>query len=91
MKPLITLAAFALLTAPTLAQTLPEPHTPPSGKFNTTNYPDDRKAIKAMRLIDGLGKNCSDDYVTVGPEGKSLTASTSGNRGSSISDPRLSR
>ncbi|MFD2937397.1 nuclear transport factor 2 family protein [Spirosoma flavum] len=70
MKPLVIFAAFALLTAPTLAQTLPDPHTPPSGKFNTTNYPNDRKAITAMRLIDGLGKHCSDDYVTVNPDGK---------------------
>ncbi|CAN5639883.1 hypothetical protein BH09BAC4_BH09BAC4_04320 [soil metagenome] len=69
MKPLVTLAALALLTAPTLAQTLPDLHTPPSGKYNTTNYPDDRKAIKAMRLIDGLGKNCADDFVTVNPDG----------------------
>ena len=70
MKSLATLAAFALLTVPTLGQTLPDPHTPPSGKYNTTNYPDDRKAIKAMRLLDGLGKHCPDDYVTVNPDGK---------------------
>ena len=69
MKHLVTLAAFALLTAPTLGQTLPDPHTPPSGKYNTTNYPEDRKAITAMRLIDGLGQHCADDYVTVNPDG----------------------
>lgn len=42
---------------------------PPAGKYNTTNYPEERKEIALMnRLPDSL-KHLNDDYIAVGPEG----------------------
>ena len=43
---------------------------PPPGKYNTTNYPDDRKAIEALRAVSDSSVHLNDDYIAVGPEGK---------------------
>lgn len=43
---------------------------PPTGKYNTTSYPDDRKAIEALGMINDSTVYLNDDYIAVGPEGK---------------------
>ncbi|MEO7044074.1 MAG: DUF4440 domain-containing protein [Ferruginibacter sp.] len=43
---------------------------PPEGKYNTTNYPEDRKAIEALRDVKESESHLNDDYIAVGPEGK---------------------
>ena len=43
---------------------------PPSGKYNTTNYPEDRKAIEALGTAEDSLVHLNDDYIAVGPEGK---------------------
>lgn len=41
----------------------------PPGKYNITNYPEDRKAIEALAMNDS-SVHLNDDYIAVGPEGK---------------------
>jgi hypothetical protein len=43
---------------------------PPEGKYNTTNYPEDRKAIEALTEVRDSSVYLNDDYIAVGPEGK---------------------
>ena len=43
---------------------------PPVGKYNTTNYPKDRKAIELLKTIPDSLQHLSDDYLAIGPEGK---------------------
>lgn len=43
---------------------------PPAGKYNTTNYPEDRKAIEALGMLKDSAVHLNDDYIAVGPEGK---------------------
>ena len=40
---------------------------PPTGKYNTTNYPEDRKAIEALGMINDSTVYLNDDYIAVGP------------------------
>lgn len=42
----------------------------PPGKYNITNYTEDRKAIKALAMINDSSVHLNDDYIAVGPEGK---------------------
>ena len=42
---------------------------PPSGKYNTTNYPEDRKEIKALGMLADSTAYLNDDYISVGAEG----------------------
>ena len=42
---------------------------PPAGKYNTTNYPEDRKAIEALGMIQDSTAYLNDDYISVGAEG----------------------
>jgi hypothetical protein len=42
---------------------------PPPGKYNTTNYPEERKAIDALRMLPDSAVHLNDDYIAVGPEG----------------------
>ena len=42
---------------------------PPVGKYNTTNYPEDRKAIEALGMIQDSSVYLNDDYISVGAEG----------------------
>ncbi|CAN5885546.1 hypothetical protein BH11BAC4_BH11BAC4_23250 [soil metagenome] len=61
------LAAFIIMllhTSTVIAQ------VPPPGKYNTTNYPDDRQAIEALNAIGDSTIYLNDDYIAVGPEGK---------------------
>lgn len=48
----------------TMAQAAPE------GKYNITNYPEDRKAIEALGMINDSTVYLNDDYIAVGPEGR---------------------
>jgi hypothetical protein len=43
---------------------------PPAGKYNTTSYPEDRKAIEALNTLQDNSQYLNDDYIAVGPEGK---------------------
>jgi len=43
---------------------------PPADKYNTTNYPEDRKAIEALGMINDSSVYLNDDYIAVGPEGR---------------------
>ncbi len=43
---------------------------PPADKYNITNYPEDRKAIEALGMINDSTVYLNDDYIAVGPEGK---------------------
>lgn len=62
----IMIAAICMLfiSTTTMAQ------VPPAGKYNTTNYPEDRKAIEALRMINDSTVYLNDDYIAVGPEGR---------------------
>ncbi len=40
---------------------------PPAGKYNTDNYPEDRKAIDSL---NGPNSFLNDDIISVGPEGR---------------------
>lgn len=43
---------------------------PPAGKYNTTNYPEDRKAIEALGFLQDSTVYLNDDYISVGAEGR---------------------
>ena len=43
---------------------------PPEGKYNTGSYPEDRKAIEALGIINDSTVYLNDDYIAVGPEGR---------------------
>ena len=46
---------------------------PPAGKYNTTSYPNDRKAIDSLSMKINFADTSvyyNDDYIAVGPEGK---------------------
>ncbi len=42
---------------------------PPADKYNTTNYPEDRKAIEALGVLADSSVYLNDDYISVGAEG----------------------
>ena len=64
-KMILAAAIIALFVSKTtMAQ------VPPTGKYNTTNYPEDRKAIEALGMINDSTVYLNDDYIAVGPEGK---------------------
>jgi hypothetical protein len=43
---------------------------PPEGKYNVTNYPEDRKAIDILISKMDTSQFLNDDMIAVGPEGK---------------------
>lgn len=43
---------------------------PPDNKYNTTNYPEDRKAIEALGMLADSTVYLNDDYISVGAEGR---------------------
>ena len=47
----------------------PMAQIPPAGKYNTTNYPEDRKAIEALGMFQDSTLYLNDDYISVGAEG----------------------
>ncbi len=43
---------------------------PPANKYDTSSYPEDRKAIAALGRINDSTRFYNDDYIAVGPEGR---------------------
>ena len=43
---------------------------PPTGKYNTTNYLKDRKAIELLKTLPDSLQHLDDDYLAIGPEGE---------------------
>ena len=63
-KMILATAIIALFVSKTtMAQ------VPPAGKYNTTNYPEDRKAIEALGILADSSVYLNDDYISVGAEG----------------------
>ena len=60
----ITAICIFFISVTTMAQ------VPPKGKYNSTNYPEDRKAIEALGMVKDSSVHLNDDYIAVGPEGK---------------------
>ncbi len=42
---------------------------PPSGKYNISNYPEDRREIEALGMLADSSAYLNDDYISVGAEG----------------------
>lgn len=42
----------------------------PAGRFNITNYPEERKAIEEMSSKQDSSKTLNSDYIAVGADGK---------------------
>ena len=61
---LVTVVIMLLALTTTVAR------IPPAGKYNTTNYPDDRKAIEALGYLQDSTVYLNDDYISVGAEGR---------------------
>jgi hypothetical protein len=61
---LVTAISVVFISSTAMAQ------VPPTGKYNTTNYPEDRKAIEALGMVKDSSVHLNDDYIAVGPEGK---------------------
>ncbi len=51
-------------------QSLSAQEIAPEGKYNTTNYPKDRKAIDEISSRSEMDQHYNDDYIAVGPEGR---------------------
>jgi hypothetical protein len=60
---LATAIIMLFVSTTTMAQ------VPPAGKYNTTNYPEDRKAIEALGILADSSVYLNDDYISVGAEG----------------------
>jgi hypothetical protein len=60
---LATAISMLFVSTTTMAQ------VPPAGKYNTTNYPEDRKAIEALGILADSSVYLNDDYISVGAEG----------------------
>jgi hypothetical protein len=60
---LATAVIMLFVSTTTMAQ------VPPAGKYNTTNYPEDRKAIEALGILADSSVYLNDDYISVGAEG----------------------
>ena len=61
---LATLIIFIIISTNVKAQ------IPPAGKYNTSNYPTERKAIELVSSKMDSSQFLNDDMVAVGPEGK---------------------
>lgn len=61
---LITAFSFLFISNMTMAQ------VPPAGKYNTTNYPEERKALEALFASNDSTRYLNDDHIAVGPEGR---------------------
>lgn len=62
-RTLLTATIMLFMATNTIAQ------IPPAGKFNTTNYPEDRKAIEALGMVQDSTLYLNDNYISVGAEG----------------------
>ncbi|MET0243709.1 MAG: hypothetical protein ABW174_09575, partial [Flavitalea sp.] len=43
---------------------------PPAGKYDTTSFPEDRRAIAELSRKGDSTRFYNDDYIAVGPEGR---------------------
>ena len=64
MKKIISLLSAIIIASAVLKA------QPPLGKYNTTDYPEDRQAIELLKTIPDSLQHLGDDYLAVGPEGK---------------------
>ncbi len=62
-RTMLTATIMLFMATNTIAQ------IPPAGKFNTTNYPEDRKAIEALGMVQDSTLYLNDNYISVGAEG----------------------
>ena len=60
---LLTLGVFVLLTAKSPGQ------APPPGKYDTTNYPEDRKLINSISNIFDPSLSLNDNSISIGADG----------------------
>ena len=56
---LVTAIIMVFVSETTMAQ------VPPTGKYNTTNYPEDRKAIEALGMINDSSVYLNDDFINI--------------------------
>ena len=61
---IITFLAFVVITIEVFGQTVP------AGKYNTTNYPKDRKIINAITNNFDKSLSLNDNYIGIGADGK---------------------
>ena len=61
---LTTIIIFIIISTNVKAQ------IPPAGKYNTSNYPTERKAIEIVSSKMDTSQFLNDDLIAVGPEGK---------------------
>jgi len=61
---LVTVIILTVLSTNVRAQ------IPPTGKYNTTNYTEERKAIELVSSKMDTSQFLNDDMIAVGPEGK---------------------
>ncbi|OUJ74007.1 hypothetical protein [Hymenobacter crusticola] len=59
------LVILLLLLAPCVYAQIPPPN-----KYNTSSYPEDRKAIELLSRANENTRFNNDDYIAVGPEGR---------------------
>lgn len=59
------LVAFVLLVASTAYA-----QVPPANKYDTSSYPEERKAIELLSRKNDSTRFRNDDYIAVGPEGR---------------------
>lgn len=60
----ITFLVVAFMTLNAVGQTVP------AGKYDTTNYPNDRKIINSIKNSFDKSLSLNDDYVGIGADGK---------------------
>jgi ketosteroid isomerase-like protein len=63
-RQLVTAILALLLGIETYAQ------VPPANKYDTSSYPEDRKAIELLNRKNDSTRFYNDDYIAVGPEGR---------------------
>ena len=61
---LVTTIILLFVSSTTRAQVTP------AGKYNNTNFPEDRKAIEALGMAKDSTVHLNDDYIAVSTEGK---------------------
>ena len=61
---------FALLITIMFCSATMFAQLPPANKYDTTSYPEDRKAIGLLSRVNDSTRFHNDDYIAVGPEGR---------------------
>lgn len=63
----ILATAIALVS---LSASAAQAQVPPTNKYDTSSYPEDRKAIEQLSRKNDSTRFHNDDYIAVGPEGR---------------------